>query len=73
MQVMAEYSIKMYGDWPGLGRETILGQFEREYGWDMAALVASFEKNNRSTHRVETFVEMMGKGMVTMMPSRFRS
>ena len=44
--MIAEYLIKMMGDQPGLSRETILAQFVREYGVDVAAQVVALEAND---------------------------
>jgi hypothetical protein len=42
--IMAEYLIKVTtGNWPGLSRASILAQFEKEYGGDVAAHVAILE------------------------------
>jgi hypothetical protein len=74
--IMAEYLIKVTtGNWPGLSRASILAQFEKEYGGDVAADVAMLE-----TQRVElgygpgkTFFEEKSAMMWAVRNGRFPS
>jgi hypothetical protein len=68
IQAIIEYLIKCMGQRPGLSREGILAQFNREYGDDTAAMVAEYERKTRLIGYAQegTFVDQMNKGMVNL-------
>jgi hypothetical protein len=44
VEALAEYLIEVMGDTPGLGRERIIAQFDREYEVDTASKMAGLKK-----------------------------
>jgi hypothetical protein len=68
LEAIAEHLIKCMGQRPGLSRERILAQFNREYGEGTAEKVAEFETKGEKNgyEKGVTFVEVMGKGMPGM-------
>jgi len=68
--VIAEYLIKVMGRKPGLSRETILSQLEKEYGSDVVPRVAEWERKAVvNGFQGGTFLESMSKGLMAFMPS----
>jgi hypothetical protein len=62
---MAEQMIKEMGQMPGLSRERILGQLEREYEVDIAMKLADFEtKGEANGFPGRTFLEVQGAMMM---------
>jgi hypothetical protein len=81
IKIMAQYLISTMGTKPGLSRERILEQFEKEYGKDARRTAEEFEKEWTLREGTRgTFLERMGKNMAStapqvlsgMMPKRSR-
>jgi hypothetical protein len=69
LEAIAEYLIKLMGQRPGLSRERILRQLEKEYGRDIAEDVADFEKLATARgFEGSTFVEVMGRNLMDHLP-----
>jgi hypothetical protein len=68
VEAIAEYLIKYMAQRPGLSRERILAQFNREYGEGTAEKVAEFETiaQVNGYEKGVTFVDVMGQGMTGM-------
>jgi len=69
-EAIAEYLIKVMGRTPGLSRERILDQFNREYGDNFRAQFAHWvtmgAKNGYGSE--DTFLEIMGRNLATTTP-----
>lgn len=63
VEAMAEYLIRVMGQRPGLSRELILTQFEREYGEGTAAKVQAFEEMTVKNGYSSTFIEVTSRNM----------
>jgi hypothetical protein len=64
---IAEQLVKDMGRKPGLSRERILGQLEREYGWDIAAKLEAWEKKTvENGFEGSTFLEISSKNTMEM-------
>jgi hypothetical protein len=68
VEAMVEHLIKATAGGPEFSRATILEQFEREYGGDMAAKMAAFEaKGVENGHEPgRTFVETLSASLTAM-------
>ena len=70
LEAMAEYLIKVMGGTPGLSRERILDQFNREYGDDFPAQFAHWAnmgaKNGYGSE--DTFLEIMSRNLAATTP-----
>jgi hypothetical protein len=66
---MAQYLIKVMGHKSGLSRESILRQFDSEYGGDTETKLDEFvRKSKGQTHDGETVLEMMHRTAMTAIP-----
>jgi hypothetical protein len=69
LSALAEYLIKAMAQKPGLSRERILAQLEREYGGDIATKVAEWEKlAAKNGESGSTFLEVQSKSMTEALP-----
>jgi hypothetical protein len=67
MAAIGQYLVKYWGSRPGLSRETILKQFDKEYGEGATAKIEDFEKKSAEKgNGEETFLEEMARGMKSM-------
>jgi hypothetical protein len=66
---LAEYLIKVMAQKPGLSREMILAQLEREYGGGVATKVAEWEKlAAKNGESGSTFLEVQSRSMKQALP-----
>ena len=64
LEAMGEYLIKAMGPRPGLGRDRILAQLQREYGGDVATKVAAWEELTvRNGHSGSTYLEVRSRNL----------
>ena len=64
LEAMGEYLIKAMGPRPGLGRDRILAQLQREYGGDVATKVAAWEELTvRNGHSGSTYLEVTSRNL----------
>jgi hypothetical protein len=70
VEALAEHLIKFMGDKPGLSREIILAQLEREYGGDVTSKVENLERmaTVNGYQSGTTFLETMSKNVTSAIP-----
>ena len=69
LSALAEHLIKAMAQKPGLSRERILAQLEREYGGDIATKVAEWEKlAAKNGMSGSTFLEVQSRSMMQALP-----
>lgn len=67
LAAIAEYIIKVMAQKPGLSRERILGQLQREYGVDLSTKVAEWEeKAAKNGFEGSTFLEVQSRSTMAM-------
>lgn len=69
VETMAEYMVKAMAQRPGLSREGIFAQLQREYECDVEKQLARFSRVMAAQGYPEgTFLENMSKGLLAVMP-----
>jgi hypothetical protein len=69
MEIMAQYLIQLMGQTPGMSRERILRQFNREYGEDATEKVEAFMKRGVIRgYGTETFLEIVSRNLSAAAP-----
>ena len=67
LAAIAEYIIKVMAQKPGLSRDRILGQLQREYGVDLSTKVAEWEeKAAKNGFEGSTFLEVQSRSTMAM-------
>jgi hypothetical protein len=70
LEALAEYLVKVMAQKPGLSRERILAQLEREYGGDVAAKLGDWERKSKASGREgSTFLGDMSEHLMATMPA----
>lgn len=74
LEPMAEYLIKMMRQHPGLSRNIILAQLEREYGGNLEEKVTAWETKavQNGAPAGTTFLETMGRNLAASAPILMR-
>jgi hypothetical protein len=70
VEAIAEHLIKVMGNKPGLSRERILAQLNKEYEIDVKSMLLEFKRRGleNGLDPSETFLEMMSKNYETFIP-----
>jgi hypothetical protein len=69
LEAMGEYLIKAMGERPGLSRDIILRQLEREYGGDVTTKVAEWERMTiENGYAGSTYLEVTSRNLSATVP-----